>query len=239
MIRDKLKGEEYFTKKYKKDIQRFQNAITECHEILEMQGVNAPGKKMCYYDIYLKGLQAFYSGYSLGVPINELRKNMNLILESIYLTWDGTVYEDIKIAFELAIIFNMRSEKNIELMDLMIKYKYEDKYLYMLAKYLNAEWENDTDKFKFKKATEPLVEVISLANINKEKAEERLKIYLDKQWFNMQKEGVITNKDHLKESKYRGYWCIEAAGLVKMLKLDDKVLKESKYYPYDLAHYNQ
>lgn len=83
----------------------------------------------------------------------------------------------------------------------MIKYEYEDKYLYILARYLNAEWKKNTDKFKFKKANEPLVEVINLADVNKEKAEERLKTYLNKQWFNIQKEGIITNKDHLKENK--------------------------------------
>lgn len=239
MIRDTLKSEEYFIKRYEKDIQHLKNAIIECNDILSRQGEDAPGKIMCYYDIYVTALETFYSGYSLGISLNELRNNIDLILENIYLTWDGTVYDDIRKAFELAIIFDIRSEKIVRLMDLMIEYRYEDKYLYMLAKYLNPHWQKDTDEFKFKKATIPLVEVIELASNSKKEAAERLKTYLNKQWFNMQKEGLITNKDHLKENKYRGYWCIEASGLVKMLNLDDEILKESNYYPYDLAHYKE
>lgn len=37
--------------------------------------------------------------------------------------------------------------------------------------------------------------------------------------------------------RYRGYWCIEAAALVKALELDDRELKDCKYYPYDMAHF--
>jgi|GEM_PF-3269453 len=80
MLRDTLRSEEYFIKRYKKDIQRLQNAIVECNNILKIHEDDAHKKRICYYDIYLKRLQAFYSRYSLGISINELRKNGNITL---------------------------------------------------------------------------------------------------------------------------------------------------------------
>ncbi|WP_149023628.1 PoNe immunity protein domain-containing protein [Listeria rocourtiae] len=36
---------------------------------------------------------------------------------------------------------------------------------------------------------------------------------------------------------YSGYWSYESGAIAKVLQLDDEVLKEVKYYPYDLVHY--
>jgi len=36
---------------------------------------------------------------------------------------------------------------------------------------------------------------------------------------------------------YCGYWSMEAGAVSKVLKLDDKLFRDSPYYPYDLVHY--
>jgi hypothetical protein len=36
---------------------------------------------------------------------------------------------------------------------------------------------------------------------------------------------------------YFGYWCFEAAGVVRAFKLDDTVMRDSVYYPKDLVDY--
>lgn len=58
----------------------------------------------------------------------------------------------------------------------------------------------------------------------------------EKQWFKTLDKGIITNRS-LEKGKYRGYWCIESAALVKALELDGTELKECKYYPYDMTHF--
>lgn len=75
--------------------------------------------------------------------------------------------------------------------------------------------------------------MIQLAQSDKEAAVQRLKKFVDKQWFKTLKEGIITNTSKC----YRGFWCIEAAALAKALGLDDAELKDCKYYPYDMAHF--
>lgn len=225
--------------RYKKDEKNLYNAINDYKEVLEQQGKNAPGMLMCHYDIVNKAFLKFYTGYSLGHDLNELKDDVKLIINHISVCWNGLVYGDMEKALELAIIFNIQSIEVDRLIKLLKKYNYKDKFLDILAINLNPEWEIRSDELQFKKAVGPLVEVVELAKTDKTKAVERLKTYLEKQWFNMQKEGRITNKDHLRKDHYRGYWCIEAAALVKMLDLDDEILKECKYYPYDLAHYNR
>ena len=37
---------------------------------------------------------------------------------------------------------------------------------------------------------------------------------------------------------YDGYWAFDVCGLVKILGIDDDVVKDHKYYPYDLVHFN-
>lgn len=230
------RNKENLLRRYKKDEENLYDAIKDYKEVLEQQGKNAPGILMCHYDIANQAFLKFYTGYSLGYNVNEFIHDINLIINHTSASWKGDCYGDIEKALELSIIFNIKNDKVDELINLLGKYNYKDKFLDMLANYLNSEWTIRTDKLQFRKAIEPLVEVIELAKSDKKKSVERLKIYLEKQWFNMKKEGLITNRDHLKEDKYRGYWCIESAALVKMLDLDDEVLKECKYYPYDLAH---
>lgn len=236
MTRDPLKSEEYFKNRYDKDNKRLNRALLN-YETEKLKGKEDINLRVQHLNIVYKSIMKFYTAYSLGYSLKELKEDIILIIKHTLSSWIGDDYDDIEKAFELAIIFDIRNEEVNELINLLGKYNYKDKFLDMLANYLNSEWIIRADKLKFRKAIEPLVEVIELAKSDKKKSVERLKIYLERQWFNMQKEGLITNRDHLKEDKYRGYWCIESAALVKMLDLDDEVLKECKYYPYDLAHY--
>lgn len=38
---------------------------------------------------------------------------------------------------------------------------------------------------------------------------------------------------------YSGYWCFEAAAVVKLLGIDDSLFRDNEYYPADLVHINQ
>ncbi len=38
---------------------------------------------------------------------------------------------------------------------------------------------------------------------------------------------------------YSGYWCFEAAAVVKLLGIDDSLFRDNEYYPSDLAHLKQ
>lgn len=58
---------------------------------------------------------------------------------------------------------------------------------------------------------------------------------MDNQWFKGHYDYGWKNTH--KEPGCVGFWGFETAALVKILKLDDSVIKENNHYPYDLAHY--
>ncbi|MDE5776858.1 MAG: DUF1911 domain-containing protein [Treponemataceae bacterium] len=102
----------------------------------------------------------------------------------------------------------------------------------MFIKLIEPSWEVKACKAYYVE-DKALVDIIQLAQSDKEAAVQRLKTFVDKQWFKTLKDGIITNTSKC----YRGFWCIEAAALVKALGLDDAGLKGCKYYPYDMAHF--
>ena len=114
----------------------------------------------------------------------------------------------------------------------------EDRYIDHLINYIDEKEEIKARDIIFKKREKTVMEVIDLVKEGKkEEATKLLKKYVTKQWLNMQDDQTVINKNsHLKDY-YVGYWCIEVAALVKMYELDDEILKECDYYPYELAHF--
>ncbi|WP_157908965.1 DUF1911 domain-containing protein [Capnocytophaga canimorsus] len=95
-----------------------------------------------------------------------------------------------------------------------------------------------TKNVLFPKPYAALKEVIDLANDNqKEKATQRLKKYLDKEWYKGHSDTGWYNSHKSKHNIYTGYWSFESGALVKILGLDDTLLKDQKYYPYDMVHW--
>lgn len=82
-----------------------------------------------------------------------------------------------------------------------------------------------------------LIEVIELSNSNKGKAVERLQQYLKKEWYKGHSDCGWYNDHKSKWGVHFGYWSFESGALVKKLGLDDSILKEQQYYPYDMVHW--
>ncbi|MBQ5876589.1 MAG: DUF1911 domain-containing protein, partial [Treponema sp.] len=144
---------------------------------------------------------------------------------------------DMEYILHFIILFN-QIEYLEEYKKLIEKSEDRDFYFDLLIQYLDSSWEISTEKILWPKDMKPLVEVIQLSKTNKDSAVQRLKKYLEKEWFKTLKEGLVTNRD-LEIGDYRGYWCIESAVLVKVLGLDDTELRDCKYYPYDMAHFSE
>ena len=171
--------------------------------------------------------------------INELLPDIKLIIQNLIETRKerDSNYEDMEYILYFIILFN-QIEYLEEYKKLLEKSEDRDFYFDLLMQYLDSSWEISTEKILWPKDIKPLVEVIQLSKTDKTLAVQRLKKYLEKEWFKTLKEGLITNKQ-LEKGRYRGYWCIESAVLVKVLGLDDTDLRGCKYYPYDMAHFSE
>ncbi len=88
-------------------------------------------------------------------------------------------------------------------------------------------------------ATNPYQEfksIIKVSKTDKVIASEMLKTYLETKWYNDNKE-MYWYGYHKDSRLYFGYWSFESGALVKILGLDDTILKDQQYYPYDMVHW--
>lgn len=234
-MRDTLKTKEYFKDFYELD-KTYWNKYMESYHI-KNQDPEQYNMSSCKYNVFVNTFYKFYSGYSYGLAMSELLPDMKLIIQMLIETKEDTEsnYEDMGLIIYFIIISNQYEFLN-ECKKLLEHSVDRDLYLDSLMQYLDLSWKISTEKINWPKKINPLNEVIHLSKTDKIAAVGRLKKYLDKEWFKTLNEGIITNRS-LEKGKYRGYWCIESAALVKLLKLDDAELKECKYYPYDMAHF--
>ena len=238
MMRDKVKPQEYFDERFKKDSQKLKEILQTYHHNIETDEHQAESDIRAFkYQIYTYAFYKFYTGYSLGLDMHELLPEVDLIIRNLIDTRKemDRGYDDMEMIIYLIILFN-RTEFLDEYKELLQKSKMRDFYLDYLVQTVDSTWQISTEKLRCPKETNSVYEVVVLSKENKAEAVQRLKRYLKRQWFMSLTEGVITNRD-LKTGWYRGYWCIAAAALVKALKLDDTELKDCKYYPYDMAHF--
>lgn len=234
-MRDAIKSETYFTERYNSDTKYLDKWISTYQEAVhhpEKYNINS-----YKYSTFIYAFYKFYSGYSLGLDINELVPEIQLILRNLIDTRKehDSNYEDMEIILYFLILFN-RTEYFDEYKQLLDTSEHRDFYLDSLMQHVDPLWQMSTEKILWQKEMKPLCEVVRLSKTDKSAAVKRLKKHLEKEWFKTLNEGLITNRN-LERGRYRGYWCLEAAALVKALQLDDTELKVCKYYPYDMAHF--
>lgn len=246
-MRDKLKNKEYFEKKYNFHLNSYKKEFEEIKKEFEELKDKYPYDTIedalggYYYGIFLSGFKTFYAGYSIGMEVEGLKSIGEGLLYGLYkrCKWqDYLSFEDTRVVLIFIIILNIKTEYVGKFIKLIRKNELEDRYIDHLINYIYEKEEIKSKEILFKKREKTVMEVVDLAKQGKkDEATKILKKYLEKQWLNMQDDQCILDKRaHLKDI-YVGYWCIEAAALVKMYDLDDEILKECDYYPYELAHF--
>ena len=237
-MRDTVKTEEYFRERFTKDSENLKEQLQDYHNDIEIgphpEKFNIESyKHFVYIDAFLK----FNSGYSLGLDMQDLLPEVHIMVRNLIdiQKMRNVGYSEMEDILYFIILFNL-SEYLDEYKELLKKSTMRDFYLDSLMQTLDSSWQIRTEKLWCPKYSNALYEVVLLSKENKAAAVERLKRYLKKQWIHTKTDGLITKFD-LKKDRYRGYWCIASAALVKALGLDDTELHDCKYYPRDMAHF--
>ena len=105
-MRDTVKTEEYFRKRYDKDASDLAERMSKYEEV-----ISHPEKYNVWsykYHIYMEAAAKFYAGYSLGLGMNELLPEVDLIIRNLI---DTTIemdrgYDDMEMIIYLIILFN-------------------------------------------------------------------------------------------------------------------------------------
>ncbi len=231
-MRDDTKTMEFYKKVYEQDSYFIENDKRRIQRVIELKGPNFKTIPSCYGSIADHYFLRFYLSYTMGMSYEELLPDVTKYIENGLKGCNGSVYGDLENILYLVIVFGF-NEYTDTIKEIITSIKdYQDAYMEQLYQFIDNSFEITDEKLFWPKECKPFIEVIELAKTDKTAAVQRLKKFVDRQWYKTLHEGIISQ-----EGCYRGFWCIEAAALVKALKLDDTELKECKYYPYDMAHF--
>ena len=146
-------------------------------------------------------------------------------------------YDILLFTFSLAILLNINDEDFKKLVTVRDIVHEPDKLLDFMINYKlggrTTSVEMKANEYKSYST------IIDIAITNKEKGIQALNQYLSKQWFKDYKKMGWSESHKSKHNIHSGYWSFESGALVKILGLDDTLLKNQPYYPYDMVHWRE
>lgn len=231
MVRDLLKDNNYFNEyiaEEEKRIIKFELKLRN-NEVREDRVLNVKKK------IYDLKFQILIANFSMGKPVESLIDDYSLIVEDMKELWNPGRYEDMLWMLSIGVMLEIDDDSFNVLVNLVENSNLND-FLYNFIIHSRKE------DVKFKDSSllieVPFNNLIKIIKAEDEgKAINFMKEYLLEKWYVGHKDmGWYECHKHA-EKLYFGYWSFESGAIVKILGLDDSVLKNIPYYPYDMAHF--
>lgn len=228
MMRDTLRTKEYFDEFIIQQVK-----ISEKYEKNLNDGtITGDRILLVKYALLQVRLGIIIAKYSMGESITDLKDEFEAMTDLFAEAWDyeSSYVDNLRYA-SLAYLLNVDSASVDKIRNRLIATKFYD----YLIDYILIGEDNALDKqmLAFPKSYTKLASIIEERNV------EILSHYL-RYWYrgNCGCAWYDTHKI-TKFNLYYGYWCFEAAALAKRLGLDSELLKNKRYYPYDLACYEE
>ncbi|WP_271782005.1 PoNe immunity protein domain-containing protein [Aquimarina algiphila] len=232
-MRDKLKDKKYFEEFVNQTEKRVSNFSSKLNnnEVKEDRISNVEGK------INSLKYELIEANYSRGEELKNITAFFYDYLTGFLKNWESSNYIGLLWNLSISIMLEIDDTEFNKLVQLVLKDNLND----YLIDFLVYSKDNTKDikhaNFEFDTPYKSLAEVISLAKNDKQESVNRLKIYLEKEWYKGHSDMGWYNSHKESMLLYSGYWCWEAGALVKILGLDDRILEDQQYYPYDMVHF--
>lgn len=235
-MRDKIKDKKYFEEYVNKEVKSIDFFIenTKGKELPEA------GKRTLNVTLDKHLRNYFLGSYSLGEEIKNLVEiYINSVSKFTKSYNKDSFYVQMIWMLSIGIMLEIENTNFNKLVQLVEKDNPNDFLIDFLINSKKHSWGISHSTFKFETPYKSLAEVINLSKTDKQKAVERLKHYLDKEWYKGHSDTGWYDSHKSKHNIYSGYWCWESGALVKILGLDDTILKDQQYYPYDMVHWSK
>ncbi|WMY92293.1 PoNi-like cognate immunity protein [Snodgrassella communis] len=236
-LRDKLNTRQ----KYQENIEFDENCITRDLKEYNEYGSSWNSEKiMKHFSILLmRNRQILISKYSIGQPIPNLIEDYKRSVSFMEKGWKA-ISGYIDMVWMLSIGIMLEAEPDIfEKLKSLVERDHLNDYLVDFLLQNSTQWRKQTAKFEFPRPYKATQDIISLAQTDKTAALERLKKYLQKEWYRGHSDLGWYDGHKSKWNIHTGYWCFESGALAKILGLDDSTLKDQPYYPYDMVHWEK
>lgn len=216
------------------EIAKFTEAIDK---VISERGADDVGVRSAYN--YVCGLHYNKINilYSSGAPLEEIKKFHTKIIDIMEKSWHAeSGYVEMLWMIAIGIMLEVSVEEKTRLEKLILKDELDDGLINFLVKSYNKEWEFDSPEVKFSNPYAYLMKAIQSAD--HKHSLKYLKAYLVNKWYVGHHDMGWYDSHKVKDDFiYSGYWSFESGAIAKILELDDRSLKDTPYYPYDLVHY--
>lgn len=236
-LRDILNTKE----KYIENIDFDENTIKEDIDEYEENKENWDDERIRvqFEDLIRYNYQVLISKYSLGLPVSEIIEDYKQGVYFMQKGWKAeSGYIEMLWYLSIGIMIEIENSEFQKLVQLVERDALNDFLIDFLIQSKSEQYKKQTNQLLWEKPYLALQEVITLAKEDKQKATKRLQHYLKKEWYKGHSDCGWYNDHKSKWAVHSGYWSFESGAVVKILNLDDKILKDQKYYPYDLVHFN-
>lgn len=207
-------------------------------EYLDNQDWDVERVRDQFSTICMYSYQILISKYSLGLKVSDIQNDYKKTVSFMEKGWESVSgYVEMVWMLSIGIMLNVEDEEFSKLTELVRRDQLDDYLINFLIAAKKPDWELHSKNFRFPKPYKALEEVIELSASTSGKAVERLKKYLQKEWYPGHKDSGWHDDHKSKWGVHFGYWSFESGALVKLLGLDDTEIKDMNYYPYDMVHY--
>ncbi|MDQ0233117.1 PoNe immunity protein domain-containing protein [Metabacillus malikii] len=235
-MRDTLRSTSYFNKYLDDENRKLVKYKLMAEKVLEERGEEDQGLKRAYLIIQNSYFNKLNSLYSMGAPIEEIKLLYPEIIDILKKSWNKeSGYVRILWMISIGIMLDVSQKYINQLKNLVTRFELQD---YLLDFLLNKENSNRNDSNKGFTFSEPYSLLYDVINAkSKNEAVEKLKYYLEEAWYNGHGDTGWYESHKSKHDTYNGYWSYESGAIARILDLDDQILRDVPYYPYDLVHY--
>jgi Domain of unknown function (DUF1911)/Domain of unknown function (DUF1910) len=196
-----------------------------------------------YWSIATQFLKKIELMYSLGKPVSEIAQEYEKAISFYIKGWDekDATYADMIEMISLAILFVTPTAQFNLLVDYVDKTdrnpNLEDwKPDYLIGYMLKSK---NPEQLIPETVLLPAMyqKLVDITKLNKIDAEKGIAEYLNV-WYTLHKYDPWYDT-HKRQKGFSGYWCWDAAAIVKIMGLDDSSFKDNQYYPYDMVHWKE
>jgi hypothetical protein len=233
-MRDKLNSRE----NYLEIIERQKVYIQE--ELEDLAGYSADDTdaiNATYITLSKYSLDNLLGTYSAGESLVIIRQEYIKTLHYFHHSWDSSSsYVQMVWMLSMGILLNVEQADFSKLAECVQHDNPNDFVIDFLISSRIKDWPLH-DGVKFPRPYRALTEVVNISGNDKTKASERLLKYLQKEWYRGHSDTGWHDAHKSKWNIHTGYWSFESGALAKILDLDDSILKDQQYYPYDMVHW--
>lgn len=235
MVRDQFKDEKYFGTV----LAKLEAALTAWRKSM------AAKEKPTYNEFYVMsdGLNDLISlAYSFGWPTANLVEPCKEMLENYTFSIDpdadysdggGLIYAELLEMISKGILLDTKDALS-KLATKLRMVGYQDYLISFLLHYVDPTFELSTGLLWPEDLACRKLQEITLSNLSS--AESGLKEYLESFFYTRENMEDSYGSHKRTDNSYDGYWSFESAAIAKVMELNDDILREHRYYPYDMRH---